>query len=349
MSVKIYNELVNPFLNSKVLAHIDRVEDLLNNNVTIPVTCEIDLADGFCNNKCPHCFFESAQKRDAIFIDKTVILNTIRTLAKAGVKGVEFVGGGEPTTHPEFIEIIKETNKIGIAMGLITNGLLLDRYLDILPLFNFIRISLDAACEATYEKTHGVKSFNKVIENIQRIDESYRKNKVGIGFLILPDNVEDIIVAAELCRKLKVRFIQYRPASIINGQKLDIEKIKNCINCAIMENQRHSAEFQIFDAGVKWQILSHEKRHYKKCRTNCLSVVIKANGDVPICSLKRNDPDSILGNIYKNDFFDFWGSQKHVELIKAIDINACRTPCKYDNYNIFFEAIENDLININFI
>lgn len=56
-SIKIYKNLVSPFNQSKVLLHKDKFYELKQNIIASPVCCEIDLADGFCNNKCKHCFF----------------------------------------------------------------------------------------------------------------------------------------------------------------------------------------------------------------------------------------------------------------------------------------------------
>jgi len=36
---------------------LNKFDELKQNIIASPVCCEIDLADGFCNNKCKHCFF----------------------------------------------------------------------------------------------------------------------------------------------------------------------------------------------------------------------------------------------------------------------------------------------------
>lgn len=62
MSVKYYDKIVSPFIQTKALCHAEKLEELQKNKVIIPVTCEIDITDGFCNNKCKHCFFETNEK-----------------------------------------------------------------------------------------------------------------------------------------------------------------------------------------------------------------------------------------------------------------------------------------------
>lgn len=178
----------------------------------MPITCEIDLTDGFCNNRCAHCFFDTSEKNEPIYMDKEVIKNVIKELYDNGTKAVEFTGGGEPTTHPDICEILEYSVSLGLDVGLITNGLLLDKLIHVVKKLKFVRVSLDAACKETYKKVHGVDSFDKVIENIKKITSNCDFEKIGIGYLIVPDNICDIFQASFLAKQLGVRFIQYRPS-----------------------------------------------------------------------------------------------------------------------------------------
>jgi sulfatase maturation enzyme AslB (radical SAM superfamily) len=115
---------------------------------------------------------------------------------------------------------------------------------------------------------------------------------------------------------------------------------------AIYSNK--DVHFQVFDAGVKWQHLVDD-RHYSKCTTSSLVAVAKADGDIPLCVLKRHEPGQLIGNIYEGGFIKNWFSQRHEELINNIDVSTCRKPCKHDSYNIVCEALKNDLYHRNFI
>lgn len=89
-------------------------------------------------------------------MDESVIKNVLVELKDIGVKAIEFSGGGEPLTHPSAREIMKFTAELGFGIGLVTDGLLLSRILDILNLFNLIRIILYTDTKEVYCKTHGV-------------------------------------------------------------------------------------------------------------------------------------------------------------------------------------------------
>lgn len=90
----------------------------------------------------------------------------LNELADPKVKSVEFSGGGEPTTHPDIIEIIRHAKSLGLNIGIVTNGNSLEKLFPVLDAFTFIRISLDAATKDKYQFVHGVNTFESVINNI---------------------------------------------------------------------------------------------------------------------------------------------------------------------------------------
>ncbi|MBU1094448.1 MAG: radical SAM protein [Firmicutes bacterium] len=346
MSIKDYNELVSPFVQTKVLIHNDKFEELKSDKVVSPITCEIDLTDGFCNNKCKHCFFGTNSKSIPIYMNTEVIKSVIKELHECNVRGIEFTGGGEPTTHPDIKEIIAYTLDLGFDVGIITNGLLLNKIMDVSDKLKFVRISIDAATPITYRKVHGVNSFNTVIENIRKLKDAAPKCSIGLGYLIVPDNVSDIVDASILAAELGVDYIQYRPASLTYDVKKEVwteaeDNVKKAITLKINN-------LQIFNAGIKWHHVV-EERKYSKCTTSSLVSVIKANGDIPLCVLKRNELASIIGNIYDGGFIKNWYGEKHYELIDNINLKQCRKPCKHDSYNIVNEAFNLDFYHKNFI
>lgn len=347
IDVKYYSNLVSPFNQSKVLVHHEKLKELENNKIVSPITCEIDLTDGFCNNKCRHCFFGTDQKSIPVIMEKELAKSVIKELREMGTKAIEFVGGGEPLTHPDAHEIIEYAINMGFDVGIITNGLLLNKITDLIDRLSFVRISLDAACEETHTKIHGVKCFDTIIQNIKDVLKVANSNKVGLGFLIVPDNISDIVGISMLARELGVRFVQYRPAS------LTYEVDKEIWMKAEMEVQKAikldtSKEVQLFNAGIKWNHVNGERK-FTKCHTSPIVSIIQANGDIPVCVLKRSVKDSIIGNIHNGGFAKNWFSKRHEELIDSIDLGTCRKPCKHDSYNIMVETLKNDYLHKNFV
>jgi MoaA/NifB/PqqE/SkfB family radical SAM enzyme len=268
-------------------------------------------------------------------------------LKDLGVKGVEFTGGGEPLTHPDAKEIIEYACNCGFSVGLVTNGLLLNKIEDIFENMTFVRVSLDAGTPETYNYVHGVDTFNQVIGNIKNLILKYGGDKIGVGYLILPYNVGDIVCATQVVKSIGARFIQYRPASL--PYEVDNAIWNEAKEQVQIAKKSKNDDFQVFDAGIKWSLVT-ERRHYSVCSTSSIVCVVKANGDIPLCVLKRNEKENIIGNILESGSFKkIWFSQRHEELINAVDILNCRKPCKHDSYNIMYESIKKDYLHRFFI
>jgi cyclic pyranopterin phosphate synthase len=288
-----------------------------------------------------------SHKKEPVFLDTLVLKNVLQELKENGVRAVEFVGGGEPTTHKDVAELIKYAADLGLDVGLVTNGMLLHRIFDVADCLTFVRVSLDAATASTYEKTHGSKSFDKVLDNLNQLTRHMNPEKIGCGYLIVPDNVEEIIQAAALVKEIGCRFIQYRPATLPYPVEESIWKQAQ-ENVQIAISTYGGENFQVFNAGIKWNHTVQERR-YSKCHTSPLVAVLKATGDLALCILNRNNKDRYIGNIYDGGFFKHWGSERHYQLVNSIDVHCCPKPCKHDSYNIVAEGIRDKLFHKNFI
>ncbi len=347
MNIKAYDSLVSPFNQTKVLTHWQDFEEINKSKIIRPVMCEIDLTDGFCNNKCKHCFFGTNQKSNPIYMNTETAKSLLKELNELGVKAIEFSGGGEPTTHPDFFNIVSFALELGFEVGVVTNGLLIDKIFEIANKLKFIRISLDAASSEVYKKVHGVDAFDQVIQNI-RLLINRKCDNIGIAYLIVPDNVCDIEDVYTLSCELGISYLQYRPASLNYSVNADIwSEAKSKVEKVVLDNSRLKT-IQVFDAGIKWDHLC-QNREYKKCTTSTMVSVVQANGDIPLCVLLRNQKQYLIGNINEGGFAKNWFSERHLFLIENKDVNTCRKPCKHDSYNIMFEAYNNDFLHKNFI
>lgn len=347
MNVKNYNSLVSPFNQSKILIHWNDLEEIAKSKIIRPVMCEIDLTDGFCNNKCKHCFYGTDQKHTPIYMSVETAEKLLDELHELGVKAIEFSGGGEPTTHPHFLEIVLYALSLGFEVGVVTNGLLINKIGEIACKLKFIRISLDAASEDVYKKVHGVDAFEKVINNVRLLINNKCSN-IGLAYLIVPENISDITKVYDLACELGVSYLQYRPASLTYSVDNTLWcEARHCVE-QIMKTNAITNAIQVFSAGIKWDHLKGE-RQYKKCTTSTMVSVVQANGDIPLCVLLRNQKQYIIGNIHDGGFATNWFSKRHLELINNKDVNKCRKPCKHDSYNIMYEAYAQDYLHRNFI
>ncbi len=80
--------------------------------------------DERCNLGCAHCFV-SATKQGATMAYDDIVDKVIPRLAKARVERVTLTGG-EPTLHPQFLDVVRAFRAAGMGVGVCTNATTLD-------------------------------------------------------------------------------------------------------------------------------------------------------------------------------------------------------------------------------
>ena len=94
---------------------------------------------GDCNLNCSYCSVSKRKKHEQLTVG--TIVHYIERLIQRGLKAVIFTGGGEPTIHPDWDEIVSALRLYNLKFGLITNGVDIRRRN--LEIFDWIRISVN--------------------------------------------------------------------------------------------------------------------------------------------------------------------------------------------------------------
>src|SRR3954469_5109956 len=74
-----------------------------------------------CNMRCFGCV-SNAENAKPANLDLKVFDRFLREFTDMGGESIEFSGGGEPTLHPKFQEMIAMIKFYGLQFGMITNG-----------------------------------------------------------------------------------------------------------------------------------------------------------------------------------------------------------------------------------
>lgn len=119
-----------------------------------------------CNLQCPHCFVEAGEKRNGEMTTQH-IFRLLEEWAGMGVFSV-IITGGEPTIHPDFIEITRYAHSLGFTVGIATNGMpLTDQLLSQIPQDDvIISISID---EAHGQGNKGESDFDFVTRRLLKV------------------------------------------------------------------------------------------------------------------------------------------------------------------------------------
>ncbi len=75
-----------------------------------------------CNLRCQYCYAESGGDRTAA-LDIHLLRSIVLQAAQLGAKSIVVIGGGEPTLHPHFRELIRFIHRHGMVPMVFTNAI----------------------------------------------------------------------------------------------------------------------------------------------------------------------------------------------------------------------------------
>ncbi len=348
---------VRQFSSDKILKHIDRVNSWLKGENPAPITVELDMTN-ICNHKCPECSGWYFQDRNRDFLNNDLAESIIRQLAKARVKGLIFTGGGEPLCHPNILNIVKLAYRLGLDIGFITNGSLInkDNSKVLLNCCTWLRVSLDSASKEIFKKTHGLNGdeFGKVLENIRLLVKTKgllnSQTTIGVGYLTSDYTKHEMLKAAKLCKKLSVDYLQFRPMQIHDNSKFKYHR--SDISEHIRKSMKESGNgFKVLCSKHKYDMMPDEKygRHYKICYGHQFAAVIAADAKMYLCCHMRGYEKYCIGDLKKNSFKEIWGSKQRKRVVENIDFKDCVPLCRDNTFNQILWNIKQPREHVNFL
>lgn len=328
-----------------------------------PIYVEISPYGG-CNHRCTFCALDYMGYEN-IGIEYDTLKKTIGEMGSKGVKSVMFAGEGEPMLFKDLDLICEHASSVGIDTSLTTNFVPanlknVERYM---KNCSWIKVSLNAGTKENYARIHDTKEkdFDKVIENLKHAvkirKEQNLKCTLGVQMLLLPDNKDEAITLAKLCKEIGVDYLVIKPYS----QHLfsETDKYANIDYSKMMdiEDDLHvlsDENFHVVFRAKTMQKYVEKKPAYEKCHsTPFFWGYIAADGKVFGCSAYLGDEKFCYGNIYDNTFEEIWESDKRkksYEFVKnELDIKDCRVNCRMDEVNRYLWRLENPNDHDNFI
>ena len=142
-----------------------------------PISINLDLTTA-CNFSCPFCV-DSKLINAGKSLTLEEVQKTIDTLHSHGLLSVILIGGGEPTLHKDFEEIVRYLKSKRLQIGIVTNGSRLEKIeavAEALKEKDWIRISIDAGGEGTFKDLH----LPRTQVTLKRILEKAKKVKKRI-------------------------------------------------------------------------------------------------------------------------------------------------------------------------
>lgn len=261
-----------------------------------------------CNFRCTYCMPDekiSFLKKQYLMTSEE-IFEISKIFVGLGVNKIRLTGG-EPLVRKDFGEIINKLSVLPITIGITTNGLLIDQYMEAIKKarISSINISLDTLNKEKFTSITQRNYFEKVWENILLCHKENLHVKLNM-VLINGTNDDELMDFVALTKKLPIhiRFIEFMPFDQNNWDKSKV------LNNQIAQ-ERINQEYPLFklqdghnDTDKKFGIFGHSGTisfistlSDSFCST-CNRMRITADGKMKNCLFGKDELDLITA--YRN-------------------------------------------------
>ncbi|KDN54409.1 GTP 3',8-cyclase MoaA [Flavobacterium seoulense] len=257
-----------------------------------------------CNLRCTYCMpaegIALTPKKELMIADEVFAI--AQTFVNNGVNKIRLTGG-EPLLRKDFPEIIEKLSQLETEISITTNGILIDRHIDVLKQFNVrkINLSLDTLVATKFNNITLRNQFEKVIDNLHLLLNNDFKVKVNV-VLIKGFNDDEIIDFINLTEFLpiSIRFIEFMPfagnewdRSKMVSQKEILDQLSAHFSESNLEKLQDEKNFTAREFKIKnylgsFGIISSITNPF--C-DGCNRIRLTANGKIKNCLFSNSETD----------------------------------------------------------
>jgi len=191
-----------------------------------PISINLDLTTA-CNYRCTHCVDWEILNTNHRFVEED-LRASLALMASRGLRSVILIGGGEPTLHKSFVDLVGYLKELELQVAVVSNGSRGDRLLEAcgsLDERDWIRLSLDSASNELFRAMHrpnGATDLDEICAWMPRIKAANPKPRLGYSFVIcwkgasrddesILENVHEIVPAAARAKEYGFDYISFKP------------------------------------------------------------------------------------------------------------------------------------------
>lgn len=337
----------------------------LRNNIAVPTRYVLNITNR-CNLRCDMCTQINVHGTGGFEMEDDLFDRILQQTAWTYPSYTLF--GGEPLMHKQFSTFVKKIRKYDCMCDIVTNGMLLQKYIDVIvhPKTK-LHISMSGSEQVHNAIKHSQVSYERIIEALTAIHEQHPDyiNNVHINCVVLPENVDCIMDMVKELSSLGITFftIQHpqweherefsynnKEWNIVFGRNFEtsmemhkdydfneayIRKLLLLENSLLQDKKLKINFFPEFD--------ENELRLYYDDRQNLLlstdnvclapwmNPTIEANGDIKGCM------GYTVGNMNDDSFWNIWNGDVNnhfrQELMLRNHFPVCKRCCLfYDRY-----------------
>ena len=335
-------ELPSVSVAAKLLHHREHITGIAKGNFLSPVMVDIDPVDGVCNLDCAWCCqAQSRSSRPAKFMSPETMRRLGPFCRDWGVKAWRISGDSEPLLNRNIETLIQSGGDSGIDMGLITNGVFLDR-IQSFSYLTYVGVSLDATNALTWSelKRSPPEGFKKIIRNVQHIRQEHPDLDLCIKFVRFHSETS---LTKEQFSKVGTNFDDDPVSQSNNLQEAEeLEDFAKNLGCRPITRDAYPTGFA-------------DTYSFSKCHATPLGGVFDASHQFHLCCDARSV--HVLTDDYtRNDWQELpslWGSDRHKQMIADIQPKKCAGCAKFKTNEILEHVVmtseASESYQVNFI
>ncbi|MBZ4044113.1 GTP 3',8-cyclase MoaA [Flavobacterium hibisci] len=257
-----------------------------------------------CNLRCTYCMPADgiALSPKASLMTAEEIFAIARTFTENGVDKIRLTGG-EPLLRKDFPEIVSKLSALEVSLSITTNGILIDRHIDVLKQAGIkkINLSLDTLVASKFHSITLRNQFQKVIDNLHLLLNHDFQVKVNV-VLMKGFNDNEIVDFINLTESLpiSVRFIEFMPfagnewdRSKMVSQSEILSQVKTCFTSDKIQKLEDEKNFTARTYKIKgfqgdFGIISSITNPF--C-DSCNRIRLTANGKIKNCLFSNSETD----------------------------------------------------------
>jgi mycofactocin radical SAM maturase len=290
----------------------------------VNVTWEITLR---CNMHCVHCLSDAGKGSDEELSTKEARA-LIDEWAALKVFQVN-IGGGEPFTRGDFIELLKYAHKKGVATCVSTNGLLVDRSLarELSRLeMLYLQVSLDGATEEVNDAIRGRGTYRKILRAMDCLAAAGVPFSINTVLTRLSYPQLDTLRAMAKEYGGELRVSRFRPSGRGKQSKDSLGPEKAQLEAWLETHDR-------VRTGDSFFCLTSEKRRRKgldMCGAAKMTCCVFPSGKVYPCAFLQEEA-FVSGDVRTQRFKDIWDRSPVLAQFRGLEVQSCLKCYRFDS------------------
>lgn len=176
-----------------------------------------------CNLECPACFIKA--QKGGQHVPTSAVMEIATFMGQNGLMEVRLTGG-EPTTHPDFFDILHKFQDENIYVSVATNGVLNPKMLDALCKEQNIWVICSVDGNRDTHNRYRPNTFDKIIQNLKYLKNKKPATRLRLTTVLTKENKKQMYELGQICKSVdaeSITIIPLRPQ--VRDQKIKDEMV----------------------------------------------------------------------------------------------------------------------------